>query len=122
MWLMLQQEKPGDYVIGTGEAHTVREFLQEAFSYVGLDWQQYVRISPAYFRPTEVDFLMADCSKACKELGWMPKIQFKELVQIMVDADLESQGLDSPGKGRLIVEEKFKNWHYWPNQIDNPRK
>jgi GDPmannose 4,6-dehydratase len=87
MWLMLQQEQPDDYVIATGETHTVQEFLEEAFKYVGLDWSQYVRIDRKYFRPTEVDLLIGDPSKARTKLGWQPKTKFPELVRIMVDAD-----------------------------------
>jgi GDPmannose 4,6-dehydratase len=111
MWLMLQQEKPGDYVIGTGAAHTVREFVIEAFSYAGLDWQKYVRISPVYFRPTEVDYLLADCRKANQELGWAARIGFKELVRIMVDADMERAGLTPPGEGNKILNDYFAEWH-----------
>ena len=91
MWLMLQQEKPDDYVIATGETHTVREFLEEAFGYVGLDWRTYVEIDPRYFRPTEVDVLCGDASKAARVLGWKPKVTFKELVKIMVEADLQAE-------------------------------
>jgi GDPmannose 4,6-dehydratase len=90
MWLMLQQETPQDLVIATGEAHSVREFLEEAFAYVGLDWQDYVDIDPRYFRPTEVDFLLGDASKARKALGWQPRVSFGELVRLMVDADLQA--------------------------------
>jgi len=97
MWLMLQQEAPGDYVVATGETHSVREFLQEAFSHVGLDWEQYVKIDPRYFRPSEVDQLCGDPAKIKRRLGWEPKVSFKELVQIMVDADL--QRIASPEDG-----------------------
>jgi GDPmannose 4,6-dehydratase len=110
MWLMLQQEKPEDFVIGTGEAHTVREFLQEAFSYVGLDWEKYVDIDPRYFRPTEVDHLCADVSKARNELGWKPKITFAELVRIMVDADMLEAGLEPPGESIQILKSKDMDW------------
>lgn len=89
MWLMLQQDKPGDYVIATGETHTVEEFVEAAFSHVGLDWKKYVKVDPRYFRPAEVDLLVGDASKAKKELRWTPKVKFKQLVQIMVDADVE---------------------------------
>jgi GDPmannose 4,6-dehydratase len=88
MWMMLQQDSPDDYVIGTGEAHTVREFVELAFSHAGLDWKQYVEIDPRYFRPAEVDYLLADASKARRVLGWEPTVTFNELVHIMVDADL----------------------------------
>jgi GDPmannose 4,6-dehydratase len=91
IWLMLQQEKPDDFVIATGETHSVREFLEEAFRYVNLDWQKYVEIDPRYYRPTEVDVLQGDASKAMNKLGWKPKVTFKELVRLMVDADLEAE-------------------------------
>jgi GDPmannose 4,6-dehydratase len=89
MWLMLQQSQPDDYVIATGETHSVREFLEEAFEYVHLDWRKYVETDPRYFRPNEVDVLLGDSSKARKDLGWKPRMQFKELVRTMVKADLE---------------------------------
>jgi GDPmannose 4,6-dehydratase len=90
MWLMLQQETPGDFVIGTGEAHTVQEFVAVAFARADLDWRDYVRIDRQYFRPAEVDNLCADASKARTLLGWTPTVSFQELVWIMVDADIES--------------------------------
>jgi GDPmannose 4,6-dehydratase len=90
MWLMLQQDKPDDYVVATGETHSVRDFLQAAFRHVGLPWQQYVRIDPRYFRPSEVDLLLGDASKAREVLGWQPKTSFDELVKLMVDADWET--------------------------------
>jgi GDPmannose 4,6-dehydratase len=90
MWLMLQQNKPDDYVIATGETHSVREFLEEAFKYAGLDWKKYVEIDKRYFRPLEVEFLQGDASKAKKKLKWAPKVKFKELVGIMVDADIKN--------------------------------
>ncbi|NPV87510.1 MAG: GDP-mannose 4,6-dehydratase [Anaerolineae bacterium] len=117
MWKILQQEQPDDYVIGTGEAHTVREFLDEAFGYVGLDWNEYVRIDPRYFRPTEVDYLLSDPSRARKQLDWQPKVRFHELVRIMVDADMELQGLTPPGEGLRILKEKFGGWHRWEHQV-----
>src|SRR5215475_698680 len=88
MWLMLQQDEPDDYVIATGETHSVREFLDEVFGHLDLDWKQFVEIDPRYFRPAEVDLLIGDASKARRKLGWEPKISFKELVRMMVDADL----------------------------------
>ena len=88
MWLMLQQDEADDYVIATGETHSVREFLDEAFGRLDLDWKQFVEIDPRYFRPTEVDLLVGDASKARRKLGWEPKITFKELVRTMVDEDL----------------------------------
>jgi len=93
MWLMLQQEEPDDYVIATGESHSVREFVEEAFGLVNLDPDKYVRIDPRYFRPTEVDELRGDASKAEKKLDWKPKTRFKELVRIMVEADLDREGI-----------------------------
>jgi len=89
MWLILQQDKPDDYVIATGQSHSVREFLDEVFGYLGLDWHKYVEVDPMYFRPTEVDVLQGDASKAQKVLGWKPKTTFKELARMMVDADLK---------------------------------
>ena len=94
MWLMLQQDVPDDYVIATGETHSIREFLEEAFRLVGKDWQDYVEISARYFRPLEVDVLQGDASKARENLGWRPTTTFTELVRIMVEADLRDQGLD----------------------------
>ena len=88
MWLMLQQDQPDDFVIATGEMHTVREFVESAFALVGLDWQDLVEIDPRYFRPTEVDDLEGDASKAAKLLGWKPRTTFAELVRLMVKADL----------------------------------
>jgi GDPmannose 4,6-dehydratase len=96
MWLMLQQEKPDDYVISTGETHSVREFLEEAFAYVNLKWEDYVEIDPRYFRPAEVDLLLGDSTKAKQKLGWEPKVTFKALVELMVDADLAALGLPNP--------------------------
>ena len=89
MWRMLQQDNPGDYVLATGEMHSVKEFLAEAFGYVGLDWEQYVRHDSRYERPSEVDQLLGDSTKARTVLGWEPKVTFKELVKMMVDADLK---------------------------------
>jgi GDPmannose 4,6-dehydratase len=117
MWTILQQDKPDDYVIGTGEAHTVREFLDESFGYVGLDWHDYVKIDPRYFRPTEVDYLLADPSKARRELGWESRVGFKDLVRIMVDADMEFLGLTPPGEGERVLNEKFTGWHRWEHQV-----
>lgn len=88
MWLMLQQDKPDDYVIATGETHSIKEFLEVAFSYVNADWRNYVEIDKKYFRPNEVDVLLGDYSKAKKVLGWEPKLRFKELVELMVESDL----------------------------------
>jgi GDPmannose 4,6-dehydratase len=90
MWLMLQQDQPDDYVIATGETHSVREFCEIAFSHVGLNYKDYVVVDEAYFRPAEVDLLVGDPAKAKRHLGWEPSVSFKQLVQIMVDADLEA--------------------------------
>jgi GDPmannose 4,6-dehydratase len=136
-WRMLQQDKPEDFVIGTGESHTVREFVELAFSYAGveIEWKgkgtgekgivrslsgtasknckagaALIEIDPRYFRPTEVDFLLADASKAKKLLGWEPRVVFKELVKIMVDADMELAGLIPPGEGEKILQDKNILW------------
>ena len=94
MWLMLQQPEADDYVIATGETHTVKEFLEESFGLVGLNFEKYVRLDQKYLRPTEVDLLIGDASKAKKKLSWQPKVGFKELAKIMIIADLEAEGLD----------------------------
>jgi GDPmannose 4,6-dehydratase len=104
MWLMLQQESGDDYIIATGETHSVREFLDEVFGHLDLDWQKYVEIDSRYIRPTEVDFLQGDSSKARKVLGWEPKVTFKELAKMMTDADMElaehEKILKDHGKGQ----------------------
>jgi len=117
MWRILQQEEPKDYVLGTGEAHSVREFLDEAFGYVDLDWKNYVEMEPRYLRPSEVDFLLADADRARRELGWEPKIKFKELVRIMVDADLEAIGVAHKGDGSRILRQRFGDWHQWSDSV-----
>ena len=117
MWLMLQQNEPDDYVVGTGKAHSVKEFLEEAFSYANLDWKGYVEIDQRYFRPTETEFLLADAAKAREKLRWQPKVTLKELVRIMVDADTAAAGLRPLGKGKAILEEKFGGWHQWETNI-----
>jgi GDPmannose 4,6-dehydratase len=94
MWRMLQQDTPDDYVVATGEMHSVREFVELAFRLVGLNWEDFVEIDPRYFRPTEVDELCGDASKAKRVLGWEPTTTFEELVRIMVAADLAELGLD----------------------------
>jgi len=103
MWRMLQQDRPDDYVIATGQTHSVREFLDEVFGYLGLDWKDCVEIDPRYYRPTEVDFLLGDTSKAKKVLGWEPKVTFKELARMMTDADMklaeDEKILKEHGKG-----------------------
>jgi GDPmannose 4,6-dehydratase len=134
-WLMLQQDTAEDFVIGTGESHTVREFVESAFGYAGveIEWKgsgtgekgvvrsasaasglksgkTVIEIDPRYFRPTEVDYLLADPSYAKKKLGWEPKITFRELVKIMVDADIELTNNTCPGEGRKILHEKGIHW------------
>ncbi len=140
-WLILQQDKPDDYAIGTGESHTVREFVENAFNYAGIEieWRgeglneegiiqsmnsastsgleenlkvgdTIVKIDPKYFRPAEVDFLLADATRAQKELGWVPKVTFNELVKIMVDSDMETIGLKSPGEGKIILSNNKIDW------------
>lgn len=107
IWKILDCDTPGDYVIGTGEAHTVGEFVEEAFSYAGLDWDEHVKIDPRYFRPTDSRGFRADFTKAKQELGWEPRIRFRELVRIMVDADMRALGLEPPGEGDRILRERF---------------
>jgi GDPmannose 4,6-dehydratase len=91
MWLMMQQDKPDDYVIATGETHSVREFLEEAFGRLDMDWKKYVEIDPRYYRPAEVDLLLGDASKAKSKLNWQPKVHFRELVHMMVDSDVKDE-------------------------------
>jgi GDPmannose 4,6-dehydratase len=90
MWLMLQQDEPEDYVIATGETHSIRELCEVAFDHVGLDWQQHVVQDERFMRPAEVDLLVGDASKAGRVLGWEPAVTFRELIKLMVDADLET--------------------------------
>jgi len=99
MWLMLQQDKPDDYVLATNEAHTVREFVQHAFAHADLDWKEFIKHDDRYERPAEVDLLIGDPAKAKKQLGWEPKVRFEELVKLMVDADLEMVRRDIEGSG-----------------------
>ncbi len=89
MWLMLQQEQPDDFVISTGEMHTVRELLEVAFSYVGLHYEDYVVIDPEFVRPAEVDLLLGDCTKAKEQLGWELEVSFEQLIKMMVDEDMK---------------------------------
>jgi len=137
-WLILQQDEPDDYVIGTGESHSVREFVERAFAYAGIEieWRgkgtdekgvvralsssaltdglktgdTVVEIDPRYFRPAEVDYLLADISKARERLNWQPRVTFNELVKIMVDADLELIGITPPGEGKRILKDKEIKW------------
>lgn len=117
MWKMLQYEHPDDFVIGTGESHSIREFLDESFGYVDLDWKEYVRIDQRYFRPNEVDFLQADWKKARELLQWEPRVGFKDLVKIMVDADMELLNLPTKGEGKRILETHHGKWHQWEDQM-----
>jgi GDPmannose 4,6-dehydratase len=96
MWLLLQQDEPRDVVVGTGEVHSVSEFLEEAFGYINLDWRDHVEIDPRYFRPTEVPVLRADASQMKRQLGWESRVRFQELVRIMMDADLDAVGFTAP--------------------------
>ncbi len=112
MWKMLQKDCPEDFVLGMGESHSVKEFLEEAFSYAGLDWQEHVKIDPRYFRPSEVDNLIADAGKAKRVLGWDPKIKLSDLVKIMVDADMRGAGLEAIGKGDQILKTQFSD-RWW---------
>ena len=102
MWMMLQQNEPDDYVIATGETHSVREFLEVAFECAGLDWRKYVEIDPRYYRPTEVDLLVGDYSKAKTKLGWEPKTKFVDLAKLMVDADIALLKAHREGKTRMV--------------------
>jgi GDPmannose 4,6-dehydratase len=100
MWLMMQQDAPDDYVIATGETHSVRDFLEAAFDRVGLDWQKCVETDPRYLRPSEVDALVGDATKARRVLGWAPRVSFDELVAMMVDADMELARREALGGSR----------------------
>jgi GDPmannose 4,6-dehydratase len=117
MQRILRQEAPGDYVLGTGESHSVRELVQEAFGYVGLEWRDYVETDRRYLRPLEVDHLIANPAKARQKLGWEPKVTFKDLVRIMVDADMEAVGIAARGEGKRVLKEKFGPWHRWDNAV-----
>ncbi len=117
IWQILQQDAADDFVIGTGETHSVREFVQEAFNYAGLDWQKHVKMSERYLRPLEVDVLIADPSKARTKLGWQSRIGFQDLVAIMVDADVEAAGLTPRGEGKAILEKKIGHWNRWHNSV-----
>ena len=117
MWRMLQFDRPEDFVIGTGVAPTIETFVAEAFGYAGLDWREHVEIDPRYFRPTEVDDLRADAGKARRLLGWEPKVDYKALARIMVDADLEALGLAAPGEGVALLKKHFSDWHRWDNSV-----
>jgi GDPmannose 4,6-dehydratase len=105
MWLMLQQDAPDDYVVATGEMHSVRELVEIGFGLVGLDWQEHVRVDPRYFRPAEVDELLGDATKARQRLGWRPRTSFRDLVRIMLEADLRAAGLEPARYPGLVREE-----------------
>ncbi len=117
MYNLLQRDQPEDLVIGTGESHTVRELLEAAFGYVNLNYRDHVQIDARYFRPTEVDYLLADPTKAREALDWKPKVLFADLVKIMMDADLELAGLECPGEGKKVITERFGDWHTWDQQV-----
>jgi len=110
IWQILQQDQPQDFVLGTGQTNSVREFLSEAFGYVGLDWSDYVEFDPQYLRAIEVPILKADITKAQKFLKWEPRINFQNLVRIMVDADLEEIGLKTSGESKKLLEKKGFSW------------
>jgi GDPmannose 4,6-dehydratase len=112
MWQILQQDKPDDFVVGTGEQHSVAEFVEEAFAYASLKWADYVKCDPKYLRPTETDDLAADSSKIKRVIGWEPKIRFKDLVKIMVDADMRKVGLKPIGEGDLFLAMHFPD-RWW---------
>lgn len=120
MWRMLQHDTADDYVVGTGETHSVQEFLDAAFAYVGRDWRQHVVVDPRLFRPVETGRLMANCAKAKRTLRWSPTIGFQDLVRVMVDADLERIGQPSPGEGKRIVQERLGQWHRWQTATQDP--
>lgn len=111
MWKILQQKKPEDFVLGTGKSHSVKEFVENAFSYAGLNWKKYVLIDKKYFRPIEVKNLFADTSLAQQRLKWKTRVNFIELVKIMVDADMRAIGLKTIGEGDKIIKDKFP--HRW---------
>jgi len=110
MWLMLQAEKPDDYVIATGETHSVRDFLNEAFGYLELDWNEFVEVDPRYYRPAEVDLLLGDATKARRELQWKPEVNFKQLVRMMVDHDLDLARQELAEKDTGAATSAKKEW------------
>jgi len=112
MWRILQQNEPDDFVVGTGEQHSVKEFIETAFTYVGLDWTEYVKIDQRYFRPTETENLVADTRKIVKSFGWAPKVRFVNLVKIMMDAEMRKVGLTPIGEGDKFLSKNFSN-RWW---------
>ena len=113
MWMMLQTDEPQDFVIGTGENNSVKDFVKTAFEYAGLDYRDFVKLDKRYLRPIEVDELKAEPSKARNILGWKPEIYLDGLISIMVDADMDSIGIAPIGKGKKIVESNSMDWHKW---------
>ena len=116
MWLMLQQPQPDDYVIATNETHSVRKFVETAFRHVNLDWQRHVEIDPRYYRPTEVDLLIGDASKAKEKLGWQARTRFVDLVKLMADADVEL--LQAQRAGRIPAVPIRARWRFPPGRHD----
>ena len=112
MWKMLQQDNPDDFVIGTGESHSVREFVEAVFDYADMDWEELVKIDPRYFRPTETEELLSNPARAKKRLGWNADVTFSDLVKIMVDADMRAVGLEPIGEGDEILAKKFPD-RWW---------
>lgn len=112
MWKILQEEKANDFVVGTGIQHSVKEFVKEAFAYVGLDYEKYVKVDMNYYRPTETDDLSADASKINRLLNWTPEVKFKDLVKIMIDADMRKIGLNPIGEGDAFLKKQFPN-RWW---------
>ncbi len=112
MWKMLQQDNPDDFVIGTGESHSVREFVEAVFDYADLDWEELVKIDPRYFRPTETEELLSNPARAKERLGWNADVTFSDLVKIMVDADMRAVGLEPIGEGDEILAKKFPD-RWW---------
>jgi GDPmannose 4,6-dehydratase len=112
MWQIIQQNRPNDFVVGTGEQHTVKDFVEQAFSYVGLNWKEYVKTDTRYFRPTETEDLVADSRKIERVTGWKPHIRFQDLVKIMVDADMRKVGLKPIGEGDALLQKAFPN-RWW---------
>jgi GDPmannose 4,6-dehydratase len=108
MWMMLQQKKPDDYVVGTGETHTVREFCELAFGAAGMDWEKYVKVDPRFLRPAEVELLIANPAKARKRLGWEPKVPFKQLVKMMVESDIDAVAREIRSKEKVVPVKKAK--------------
>ena len=118
MWQIVQQDTADDFVIGTGEAHSVKEFVEEAFSYAGLDWQKHVKISDRYFRPLEVDTLIADTTKVRAQLNWEAAYQIPRPGRHHGRRRHRSLGVKSPGRGKTILEEKIGSWNRWNNSVD----